>query len=82
MVQAGWWSFAPCKLKISGHEKYARLGLKPAASFVKMNLYSTLIEHTSPSDVADWIRIGKAEDVLNKLILKPELAFEKFQRVQ
>ena len=54
MVQAGWWSSVHCKSKISaGTGKYARLGLKPTASFVKMNLYSTLIEHPPLSDIVD-----------------------------
>ena len=38
MVQAGWWSSVHCESKISAvKDKYARLGLKPAAPFVKMN---------------------------------------------
>ena len=69
MVQAGWWSFVHCESQISViTEKYARLRLKPTASFVKMNLYSTLIEYTPLSDIVDWIRISTAEAVLTKLV--------------
>ena len=45
MAQAGWWSFVHCKQKFADKGKFARLGLKPAASFVKMTLLGSHTLH-------------------------------------
>ena len=68
--------------KLASKEKYARLGLKPALSFVKMNGYSTLIkQHTAVRHCGlDLHQHG--EGYACQIDPQPELASDKFHRIQ